>query len=168
MANLTVTISENILLPNNNKEIATNTVVIPEVNQFVRRVDTITHKYEGDGIGIVSFVGSEAEQTPGSFVNSDVKYIRITNLAASDNFATITCIKTNQESVTFKVYPGRSLILSSDDFKASQAGDYAVVGVMDEHYYTDITYMSLIKAKAGDSSTSYTGSIQLEYIIASS
>ena len=168
MANLTVTISENMLLPNKNREIATNTIVIPDVNQFVRRIDTISHTFEGDGIGIVSFVSSEAEQTPGSFVNTDVKYIRITNLAASDTFATITCIKTNEESVSFTIYPGRSLILSSSDFDASQAGDYVAVGYVDEQYYTDLTYMSLIKAKAGNSNSSYTGTIQLEYIIASS
>lgn len=168
MANLTVTISEDILLPNNNRETAINTVVIPGVNQFVRRIDTITYKFEDEGVGIISFVNSEAEQTPGSFVNSDVKYIRITNLPSSDNFASIYCIKTNQESVVFKVDPGKSLMLSNDDFDASQAGDYVVEGYVDEQYYTDFTYMNLIKAKAGDSTPSYTGSIQLEYIVASS
>jgi hypothetical protein len=79
MSDLTVSIQEQITLPNNNVETAFNTVVIPNVNQFVRRIDTITYDFEGEGIGIISFTNSESEQTPGSFVNSAVKYIRITN-----------------------------------------------------------------------------------------
>jgi hypothetical protein len=168
MSDLTVTIQEKLTLPNNNVETAINTVTIPDVNQFVRRIDTVTYDYSGSGIGIIAFTNSESEQTPGSFVNSAVKYIRITNLVASNKFASIYIIKTNQESVVFKVDPGKSLMLSNDDFNASQAGDYVVEGYVDEQYYTDFTYMNLIKAKAGDSTPSYTGSIQLEYIVASS
>ena len=168
MSDLTVTIQEKLTLPNNNIETAINTVNIPDVNQFVRRIDTVTYDYSGSGIGIIAFTNSESEQTPGSFVNSDVKYIRITNLVNSDKFASIYIIKTNQESVVFKVDPGKSLMLSNDDFNASQAGDYVVEGYVDEQYYSDFVYISEIKAKAGDTDTTYTGSIQLEYIVASS
>jgi hypothetical protein len=168
MSNLTVSIQEQITLPNNNVETAINTVTISDVNQFVRRIDTVTYDYSGSGIGIIAFTNSESEQTPGSFVNSAVKYIRITNLVASNKFASIYIIKTNQESVVFKVDPGKSLMLSNDDFNASQAGDYVVEGYVDEQYYSDFIYISEIKAKAGDSTPSYTGSIQLEYIVASS
>ena len=168
MSDLTVTIQEKLTLPNNNIETAINTVNIPDVNQFVRRIDTVTYDYSGSGIGIIAFTNSESEQTPGSFVNSDVKYIRITNLVASNKFASIYIIKTNQESVVFKVDPGKSLMLSNDDFNASQAGDYVVEGYVDEQYYSDFVYISEIKAKAGDTDTTYTGSIQLEYIVASS
>ena len=168
MSNLTVSIQEQITLPNNNVETAINTVTISDVNQFVRRIDTVTYDYSGSGIGIIAFTNSESEQTPGSFVNSDVKYIRITNLTSSNKFASIYIIKTNQESVVFKVDPGKSLMLSNDDFNASQAGDYVVEGYVDEQYYSDFVYISEIKAKAGDTDTTYTGSIQLEYIVASS
>ena len=168
MSDLTVTIQEKLTLPNNNIETAINTVNIPDVNQFVRRIDTVTYDYSGSGIGIIAFTNSESEQTPGSFVNSDVKYIRITNLVASNKFASIYIIKTNQESVVFKVDPGKSLMLSNDDFNASQAGDYVVEGYVDEQYYSDFVYISEIKAKAGDTNTTYTGSIQLEYLVASS
>ena len=99
MSDLTVTIQEKLTLPNNNIETAINTVNIPDVNQFVRRIDKVTYDYSGSGIGIIAFTNSESEQTPGSFVNSDVKYIRITNLVASNKFASIYIIKTNQESV---------------------------------------------------------------------
>ena len=168
MSDLTVTIQEKLTLPNNNIETAINTVTIPDVNQFVRRIDTVTYDYSGSGIGIIAFTNSESEQTPGSFVNSNVKYIRITNLVASNKFASIYIIKTNQESVVFKVDPGKSLMLSNDDFNASQAGDYVVEGYVDEQYYSDFVYISEIKAKAGDTDPTYTGSIQLEYIVASS
>jgi hypothetical protein len=168
MSDLTVTIQEQILLPNNNIENITNTVVIPQVNQFVRRIDTIPYDFSGSGVGIISFVDSEPQQTPGSFVNSAVKYIRITNLVSSNQFASIYVIKTNDESVVFKVDPGKTLMLSNDDFNASQVGDYVVEGYVDEEYYSDFVYISEIKAKAGDTNTTYTGSIQLEYIVASS
>jgi hypothetical protein len=168
MANLTVTIQEQILLPNNNIENVSNTVVIPSVSQFVRRIDTIPYDFSGSGVGIISFTNSESEQTPGSFVNSAVKYIRITNLNTSNKFASIYVIKTNDESVVFKVDPGKSLMLSNDDFNASQVGDYVVEGYVDEQYYSDFVYISEIKAKAGATEPTYTGSIQLEYIVASS
>lgn len=168
MSNLTITIQEQILLPNNNIENITNTVVVNGVNQFVRRIDTIPYDFSGSGVGIISFVDSEAEQTPGSFVNSDVKYIRITNLVSSNQFASIYVVKTNDESVVFKVDPGKSLMLSNDDFNASQVGDYVVEGYVDEQYYSDFVYISEIKAKASSTTSTYTGSIQLEYIVASS
>jgi hypothetical protein len=168
MSNLTISIQEQITLPNNNVETAINTVTISDVNQFVRRIDTVTYDYSGSGVGIIAFTNNESGQTPGSFVNSDVKYIRITNLVASNKFASIYIIKTNQESVVFKVDPGKSLMLSNDDFNASQAGDYVVEGYVDEQYYSDFVYISEIKAKAGDTDTTYTGSIQLEYLVASS
>ena len=168
MSDLTVTIQEQILLPNNNIENITNTVVIPQVNQFVRRIDTIPYNFSGSGIGIISFTNSESEQTPGSFVNSAVKYIRITNLTSSNQFASVYIIKTNDESVVFKVDPGKTLMLSNDDFNASQVGDYVVEGYVDEEYYSDFVYISEIKAKAGDTNSAYTGSIHLEYIVASS
>lgn len=168
MSNLTISIQEQITLPNNNVETAINTVTISDVNQFVRRIDTVTYDYSGSGVGIIAFTNNESGQTPGSFVNSAVKYIRITNLVNSDKFASIYIIKTNQESVVFKVDPGKSLMLSNDDFNASQAGDYVVEGYVDEQYYSDFVYISEIKAKAGDTNTTYTGSIQLEYLVASS
>jgi hypothetical protein len=168
MSNLTISIQEQITLPNNNVETAINTVTIPDVNQFVRRIDTVTYDYSGSGVGIIAFTNNESGQTPGSFVNSAVKYIRITNLVASNKFASIYIIKTNQESVVFKVDPGKSLMLSNDDFNASEAGDYVVEGYVDEQYYSDFVYISEIKAKAGDTDTTYTGSIQLEYLVASS
>ena len=69
MSNLTITIQEQILLPNNNIENITNTVVVDGVNQFVRRIDTIPYDFSGSGVGIISFVDSESEQTYSTFLN---------------------------------------------------------------------------------------------------
>ena len=83
MANLTVTVSEQVLLPNNNIETAVNTKVISDVNQVMRRTDTIVTASSGSGQQILAFVDSEAQQVAGSFVRDIVKYIRITNLSST-------------------------------------------------------------------------------------
>ena len=88
MADLTVTLQEQITLPNNNIEKTSNVKVISGVNQTVRRIDTISTTFSGSGVEILKFVDSEPQQTAGSFVKSDVKYIRITNLD-STNKATL-------------------------------------------------------------------------------
>ena len=49
---LTVTITENIQLPNGNIENAVNSVVIPNVKQVVRRIDTISSYWENSGVEI--------------------------------------------------------------------------------------------------------------------
>ena len=53
---LEVFIRESILLPNGNEEIATNSIKIEGVNQLVRRIDTISSKWENTGVEILRFV----------------------------------------------------------------------------------------------------------------
>jgi hypothetical protein len=161
MANLLVTIQESITLPNRNKEVLSNTKTITDVNQTLRRIDTIPTTFSGSGAEILRFVDSEQEQTGGAFVKNNVKYIRVTNLDAT-NYGLIYLIDTNEESVIFKLEPGKSLMFGNADFNASNAGDYVVEGVWDEDYYSSFVYFNSIKAKAVSSS------IQLEYFVASS
>jgi len=165
---LDVTIQESIILPNYNKQESFNKFTVCGINQYVTRTDVIDYDWSGSGVGIISFVGSESEQTPGSFVNDDVKYIRITNFTFSDKFASIYIIKENNESVVFKVDPGKSLVLSNDVFDGTSTADYVVEDYADIQYFSDFTYMSEIKAKAGDNDGTYSGSIQIEYVVASS
>ena len=159
---LDVTIQESIILPNFNVQNSFNSFTVCGIKNYVTRTEVIDYQWSEDsltdgGIGIIGFVDNKQSLTPGSFVNSDVKYIRITNLPDSDKFASIFCIKTNDESETFKVDPGASLILSNDAFEVTSS----VTASFD--------YMSEIKAMAGDSSDpNYTGSIQIEYVVASS
>ena len=161
MADLTITLQEQITLPNNNVETTLNTKIIEGVNQTVRRVDTISTTFSGSGVEILKFVDSESQQTTGSFVKSDVKYIRITNLDPT-NSATIYLIQSNTESVLFDLEAGKTLMFGNADFNASGAGDYVVDGYVDETYYSSFTNFDTIKAKA------HTADIQLEYFVASS
>ena len=153
---LEVTIQESIILPNYNVQESYNAFTVCGINNYVTRTEVIDYRWSGSGIGIISFVDSKSEQTPGSFVNSDVKYIRITNFPTSDKFASIHCIKDNDESVTFKVEPGKSIILSNDDLEIPSA------------LTSSFSYMTEIKAMAGGGGdTTYSGSIQIEYVVAS-
>jgi len=161
MANLLVTIQESITLPNRNKEVLSNTKTITDVNQTLRRIDTIPTAFSGAGVEILRFVDTEQEQTGGAFVKSTVKYIRITNLDTT-NYGLIYLIDTNQESVIFKLDPGKSLMFGNADFNATNVSDYVIEGVWDEDYYSSFVYFDSIKAKAISSS------IQLEYFVASS
>jgi len=165
---LDVIIQESIILPNYNKQESFNKFTVCGINQYVTRTDVIDYDWSGSGVGIISFVGSEPQQTPGSFVNEDVKYIRITNFPFSDKFASIYIVKENAESVIFKLDPGKSLILSNDSAALPTSSDYVNGNFVDRQYFGDFTYMSEIKAKAGDNDGTYTGSIQIEYVVASS
>jgi hypothetical protein len=161
MADLLVTIQESITLPNRNKEVLSNTKTITGVNQTLRRIDTIPALFSGDGIEIIRFVDTEQEQTGGAFVKSSVKYIRITNLDKFQ-YGLIYLIDTNEESVIFKLDPGKSLMFGSADFNATSVNDYVIEGVWDEDYYSSFVYFNSIKAKG------FNSTIQLEYFVASS
>lgn len=160
---LTVTLQESLVYPNGNKEVITNTTQVTGINQILKRLDTISYYNSGSGIEILRFVDSEAEQTAGSFVRDEVKYIRITNLDKT-NFVEIFLIEEdgfNGESVSFKIYPGRSMMFSDADFDASEAGDYVYEGIWDQDYYSLPSKISVMKAKAD------TANVQIEYLVAS-
>ena len=106
---LTVNIIESIILENGNKMETFNTVSIPGVNQIVRRTDTIVTSFSGSGIELVKFVDSEEQQTAGSFVKSDVKYLRFTHISGSSNVA-LYLVKTNDESTIFELEPGKTIM----------------------------------------------------------
>ncbi len=161
MPDLTVTIREAITLPNGNPQVSENTTTIEGVNQITRRTDVITTSFESTGIEILRFVDSESRQTAGSFVKDTVKYIRITNLDTV-NFCNIYFIHTDDAFTRFRVDPGKTLLFSNEDFIASSVSDYVVEGYVDSMYYTDLTDIDVIKAKAD------TADVQLEYLVASS
>jgi hypothetical protein len=160
MADLKITLQESITLPNKNVETLHNVTIISGVNQILRRTDTIATDFSGSGIEILKFVDSEEQQTAGSFVKEDVKYLRITNLDTT-NSALIYLVDTNEEFVIFKLEAKKSLMFGNVDFNASQNGDYVVEGVWDPDYYSDFVYYDTIKAKAENNS------VLLEYFVAS-
>ena len=164
MANdLYVTIQESIILPNGNREVLTNTKTITGVNQALRRVDSIATTASGSGIEILRFTESENQQTAGSFVKSDVKYIRITNLDKV-NSAQIHIVNEEGgggEFAVFKLEAGKSLMFGNGEFNSSEAGDYVIPGIWDESYYSGFNQIDVIKAKA------LVAPVQLEYFVAS-
>lgn len=160
MADLQVIIQEIITLPNGNKEQMLNTKTISGVNQTLRHVDTISTAFSGSGVEILKFVNSESEQTAGSFLKSDVKYVRITNLDTT-NHGLIYLINTNQESVLFRLDAGKSLMFGNADFNTTDNTNYVVEGTWDPDYFSSFVSFDTIKAKAVSSS------IQVEYFVAS-
>ena len=160
MSDLKIIISEQITLPNKNIETAINTVTIPGINQIVKRIDTISTTFSGSGIEILKFTDSEEQQTAGSFVKDQVKYIRITNISSTGS-AEIYLISNNAESSIFLLDSGKTMMLGNAEFNASSINDYVAEGYVDETYYSSFTYINSIKDKA------ISGSTQLEYFVAS-
>ena len=160
MANLNVIITEEITLPNRNIEKTSNTKVISGINQIVRRIDTIVSTFSGSGIEIIKFSDSEEQQTAGSFVKSDVKYIRITHISGNSD-ALIYLIADGPESVILNLSPGKTIMLNDADINAASSADYVIDGYVDQTYYSSFAALNTIKAKAVSSS------IQLEYFVAS-
>jgi hypothetical protein len=161
MANLYVTITEEITLPNNNKEKTSNIVIIKDINQIVRRIDTIATTFSGSGIEIIRFCNSEEEQTGGAFVKSGVKYVRITNLSQQYDTSIYLIANDSTETALFSLNPGKTIMLGNADINTPSAVDYLDTEYVDETYYSTFTYINSIKAKA------ISGSTQLEYFVAS-
>lgn len=161
MGNLTVTVSEQIILPNNNFETATNTKIISDVNQVLRRTDTIVSTFSGSGQQILAFVDSEAQQVAGSFVRDTVKYIRITNLSTT-TACDIYLVQTDEDETLFQLDAGKSLMLPNAYFDSSNSTQYVAGDYVDQLYFTSFTTLDSIMAK------SQSGSLQLEYFVASS
>ena len=159
MATLTTQVTEKIKL-NNNIITSVNNKTISGINQVVKRVDTISTTFSGSGVEILKFVDSESQQTAGSFVKSDVKYIRVTNLDTT-NYIDVYLISTNTEEVRFKIDAGKSFMLGSGEFDSTSTSDIVVEGYVDLAYFSDLINFDTIKAKAN------TSNISIEYFVAS-
>ena len=161
MANLYVTITEEITLPNTTTEKTNVFKTISGINQVARRIDTIPTTFVGTGVEILSFCDSEEEQTGGAFVKSAVEYIRITSLSTQYNTLIYLIANDGTESAILSLDPGKTIALSNADIDTPSNNDYVVDGYVDEAYYSEFIYLSSIKAKA------ISGSTQLEYFVAS-
>jgi len=171
---LEVFLRESITLPNGNEEIATNTVKIPNVNQLVRRIDTISANWEDTGVEILRFVDDEASQVAGSFVRDTVKYMRFTNLDHL-NYLSLYLIQNSPDSYSpntsnvgsgdegvFRIEPGKSMMFSNAQFDSSNYYDYVVEGYVDIQYFSQFASLYSVKAKANNAD------IRIEYLVGSS
>ena len=157
---LSLQVTETIKLQNGNTVNNVNYKTLTGINQVTQRVDTISTTFSGSGVEILKFVDSESEQTAGSFVKGDVKYIRITNLD-STNYVDLYLIKTNSEETRFKLDAGKTFMLSNAEFDATATNDVVVDGYVDMSYFSDLINMDTIKAKAN------TSEVSIEYFVAS-
>ena len=171
---LEVFLRESITLPNGNEEIATNTVKIPNVNQLVRRIDTISANWEDTGVEILRFVDDEASQVAGSFVRDTVKYMRFTNLDHL-NYLSLYLIQNSPDSYSpntsnvgsgdegvFRIEPGKSMMFSNAQFDSSNYYDYVVEGYVDIQYFSQFASLYSVKAKANKAD------VRIEYLVGSS
>ena len=160
MANLYVTLTEEITLPNTTKEKTNVFKTISNVNQILRRVDTIATTFSGSGIEILRFCDSEEEQSGGAFVKADVQYVRITNLSTIYD-ASLYLYANNAEVAIFNLNPGKTIMLGDADMNSFSMSDYVDPTYVDISYFSSYEYINSIKAKA------ISGSVQLEYFVAS-
>tara|TARA_R100000655_G_scaffold30270_2_gene61066 strand:+ start:2377 stop:2832 length:456 start_codon:yes stop_codon:yes gene_type:complete len=143
-ATLTVTHTEALTLNGVDRGV-TNSLTIASVNEVDHRIMTIPT----DALYTVAAMG--AAVSSGTFVNSGVKYIRVTN-KDDTNFVTLG-LEASGDASYFKLKAGESFVLYSDDLDANNA--VIAHGAIS---FGDITS---VKAKAD------TATVDLEVFVAS-
>lgn len=160
MGKFTSTISETVLLDNGKRDHSINTVQFTDITQVTTKCDRIMPIWSGSGIEILRFVDSEEEQIAGSYVKDKVEYIRVSNLSATDD-CEIFYLKTNDEYFSTVLGPNKSWIGGSAEFSSLSSTDYVEAGIWDTDYYSEVSGLNVIKAKASGSA------VDLEIIVAS-
>jgi len=112
-ADLTVTINESITL-NGYTRSGTNTLTIANVAEVDNRIINV-------GTSEVDILGFGSANGQGSFVRTDVKYIRITNLDDT-NYVTLGVSKTGADTAFFKLEAGKSMMFGNDDIEVDASG----------------------------------------------
>jgi hypothetical protein len=113
-ATLTVTITEAVTL-NGVDQGGTQTQTIANINEVDRRIMTAPTSE----VDILGFDGSS--NSMGTFLNSGVKYIRITNLDDT-NFITVGVSDTGSDTFFVKVEAGQSFLMGNDDLEIHASG----------------------------------------------
>ena len=106
-ANLTVSITENILL-NGTQQGGTITKTFASINEISKRILTITT----NEVTIATF--SAAVASTGHYNDSAVRYMRFTN-KDDTNFITLTFTNEDNDEVAIKVDAGNSFIWAADN-----------------------------------------------------
>lgn len=112
-ATLTVSISESITL-NGSDRGSTATLTIANIAEYSNRIINV-------GTSEVDILGFGSANGQGSFIRTDVKYIRLTNLDDT-NYATIGVSKTGADTFFIKLEPGKSFIMGNDDLEIDASG----------------------------------------------
>ena len=112
-ATLKVTLTERVVL-NGRDHGSTNTLSIGSINEVSKRIITVTTTESV----IATF--SSAVASAGHYVNSDVRYIRLTN-KDDTNFITLTFRNQDNDEVAIKLDAGQSFIWNGDNSNGMSA-----------------------------------------------
>ena len=149
---LKVTLTEQIIL-NGRDQGSKNTLSISSINEISKRIITVTTTESV----IATF--SSAVASAGHYVNSDVRYIRLTN-KDDTNFITLTFRNQDNDEVAIKLDAGQSFIWNGDNSNGMSAVFNATEDA-DAASSTNFGSLTNIQADAE------TGTVDLEMVIAS-
>ena len=113
-ANLTVTHTEALTL-NGVERGVTNTVTIASINEVDHRIVTVDTSAARTLFTLGTTVGA------GAFINSNVKYIRITN-KDNTNFVTLGILDTGGDTAYIKLEAGQTFVMYNDDLETNTSG----------------------------------------------
>ncbi len=112
-ATLTITHSESIIL-NGSERGSTHTQTVESVAEYTNRIVNI-------GTAETDIVGFGSANGQGSYVRTDVKYMRFSNLDDT-NYITIGVSKTGKDTVYFKLEAGQTFIVNNDEIETNASG----------------------------------------------
>ena len=113
-ATLTVTHTEALTLNGVDRGV-TNTLTIASVNEVDHRIVSV------DTSAARTLVSTAATVGAGTFINSNVKYIRLTN-KDDTNFVTIGILRASAEAVYLKLEAGQTFCFYNDDIEIDDDG----------------------------------------------
>lgn len=112
-ATLTITHTESILLGGSDRG-STHTQTVASVAEYTNRIVNI-------GTAETDIVGFGSANGQGSYVRTDVKYMRFSNLDDT-NYITIGVSKTGADTAYFKLEAGQSFIVNNDELEIDASG----------------------------------------------
>lgn len=142
-ANLTVTLTTNVILNSQPKTTETQ-LVIPNINEYDSRIMQIPSSAE------VTMVSFATQVAAGTFIRGDAKYFHVTNLDAV-NYCRIRVGKLSSYNFDVKLDPGKTFMMGNAKEFANTSGATFV-------QFVDVDYIS---AQA-DSAP-----VDVEYVVAS-
>jgi len=140
-ADLIVTITESVTLAGSDRGSSTQ-LTITDVTEVDSRIINV-------GTSETDIIGFGSANGQGSFIRTDVKYIRITN-KDDTNYVTLGVSKDSDETFFVKLEAGKSFILGCDDIEANTNGAAS----------TSFVEADAISAKANGAA------VDLEYFVA--
>lgn len=112
-ADLTISITESITLGGSDRG-STHTQTVSDCTEYTNRILDV-------GTSETDIVGFGSANGQGSYVRTDVAYMRFSNLDDT-NYITFGIQKTGADTVYFKLEAGQSIIVNNDDLEVDAAG----------------------------------------------